>query len=220
MSPTTDVPVRPYAFPQVDLLPPEIREGRRLGRLRAWLVLGLLGVVAVCGSGWGLALVQQRDAEEELAVVEARSAELAVQQQQYAEVPRVLSQIRGLEDARLRVTGTEVLWQPYLRAIAAAAPDGVSIESLTAGVEQAPGGPAGSDPAVAASPGTVVFTARSRDLPDTATWVEQLAAVPGFSDPWFSTASITETDGVVYYTVSAQVGIDSAAFAHRFEGEK
>jgi Tfp pilus assembly protein PilN len=220
MSSAIDTLVRPHELPQVDLLPPAVRDRRRIAGLRRWLALGLLGVVAICAGGWGLALVQQRQAEEELAAVEARTARLIAQQQEYAEVPQVRTQIDAIEAARLQVSGTEVLWQPYLGAIAATAPDSVSIESLTVSVP-AFDGEARTDPsATEAAPGTIVFTARSRDLPDTATWVEQLAAVPGFSDPWFSTASITETDGAVYYTVSALVEINPAAFAHRFEEEK
>ncbi len=212
--------VRADALPQVDLLPPEVRERRRTGRLRGWLVLCLLCVVTACGAVWALSWMEQQRVQDELAAVEARSAALAVEQQRYAEVPSVLSQLRALEAARAQATSTEVLWQPYWSAIAATAPDSVSIESLTASVAPTVVDGAATDATTAGPPGSIVFTARSRDLPDTATWVEQLAAVPGFSDPWFSTASITEFEGVVYYTVSAQVDIDSSAFAHRFEGGK
>lgn len=220
MSRGTDTLIRPEALPQVNLLPPEVLARRQLGRLRVWLALGLLGMITCCAAGWVLARVLQNGAEADLAVVEARAADLTEQQQKYAEVPQVLSQIRALAAARQAVTGTEVLWQPYLGAIAATAPDNVSIESLTATVNPTVVGEATSDATAAGPPGTIIFTARSLGLPDSATWIEQLAAVPGFSDPWFSTASITESRGVVYYTVSATVEFDPAALANRFADEQ
>ncbi|MCZ2824687.1 MULTISPECIES: PilN domain-containing protein [unclassified Modestobacter] len=222
MSRGTDTLIRPEALPQVNLLPPEVLARRRFVKLRAWLALGLLVTISVCAAGWVLAEVQQDRATADLAVVEARAADLAAQQQRFAEVPEVLTQIRAIEAARLQVTETEVLWQPYLRAIAATAPDNVTIESLTAAVNSTVGSEAPSDPTVVSPTGTITFTARSASLPDSATWIEQLAAVPGLSSPWFGTASITESQGDVYYMVSAMVEFDSMALADRFtdDGEE
>jgi hypothetical protein len=211
--------VRDDALPRVDLFPADVRERRRTLGLRRGLALGLLGLLVVCAGGWAVALVQQEQAETELASVEARTADLLTEQQRYAEVPRMLSQIEAIETARRQVTGTEVLWQPYMGAIAATAPAGVSIESLAVSVAAGFEGEVTNEPASPRSPGTVVFTARSADLPDTADWVEDLAAVPGFANPWFSTASITESEGVVHYVVSGQVEITATAFADRFEEE-
>lgn len=205
--------------PQVNLLPPEIREARGLKAVKRVLALVLVFVVALCAAGFVLAYLDKGTASDDLAEAQAETARLQTEQQQYAEVPRVLGQLDTTKAARQLGMSTEVLWADYYGALAAVLPADVSFDSLaiTQATPIAAAAPP-STPLQAPSIGQIAFTARSTTLPNTAQWVDALNSVPGFGDAWVSSASITE-DGetqTVYYNVSATVQVRDTAYALRF----
>lgn len=206
-----------HALPQVNLLPPEIRAGRRFHRVRAWLGVVLLVAVLVCGLLVVWATLALTGAETELAAAQDDNQRLLVEQSQYAEVPRVLGQLRETSDARAVGMSTEVLWKPYLSAVAASAPAGVSLDTF-AFVPQLPAaaGLAPTEPLLAPYVGTLTFSARSLTLPDTSAWMEALAGVPGLSDPWFTSAQLAQENGITYFQLNGSVRVSDAAFAERF----
>ena len=205
------------ALPQVNLLPPEVAAARGLRVVKRWLVISLVIVVAVVGGVYVLALLGQREAEAELAQEQAYTERLLAEQAKYAEVPVVLGALTNSRDARWYAGSTDVLWQPYLRALAATAPEGVSFDTvsfsgLEPGQEVLPATVPFTDP----SAGAITFAARSLSVPDVAAWLDALEAVPGFTDPVFSAVSITEVEGTVFYMVGATVQLDPSAWSHRF----
>ncbi|WP_250442755.1 PilN domain-containing protein [Actinotalea sp. C106] len=207
-------------LPQVNLLPPEVRAGRQLGRVKTWLGISVLIVILVAGMLFVWASFSATQAQNELTELQDTNQALLAEQAQYAEVPRVLGQLSETTEARELGMSTEVLWRPYLAAVAATAPAGVSFDTF--GVNAAtPTTPptAPTDPLHAPNVGTLTFTARSLTLPDTADWIEQLAEVPGFTDPWLSSAQITDESGV-YYQLSGTVQITEDAYAQRFIDEE
>lgn len=207
-------------LPQVNLLPPEIHAARGLRVVKRWLGIALLVVLVVIAGLYAWAMLAKQDAENDLALAEDETARLIAEQAKYAEVPAVLAELANSEDSLWLATSTEVLWEPYLRAIASTVPNDVSIDSL---------GYAGMTPlapdAYLTSPlqkpgvGSITFTARSLTVPDTAEWIEKLNAVPGFSDAWFSDASTTEEEEEVFYVVNATVQVTEPAWAQRFVPE-
>lgn len=205
--------------PQVNLLPPEIREARVLKTVKRVLALALVLVVALCAVGYVFALLDKGTASEELATAQSDTVRLQADQQQYAEVPRVLGQLATTKAARELGMSTEVLWADYYGALAAVLPADVSMDNLTitqATPMTAPAPP--STPLQAPSIGQISFTARSTTMPDTAQWVDALNSVPGFGDAWVSSATITEDSEsrTVYYNVSATVQVRETAYALRF----
>lgn len=208
------------ALPQVNLLPPEVKAARGLARLKKWLALVVLLALVVCAGIVLLAMLQQKDAEDDLGLQQAETERLMAEQARYAEVPAVLGALDRALAAREVGMSTEILWRPYLQAIAATTPEGVRIENLR--VQGAtpillPSAP--TDALSAWSVNTITFTAQSLVLPDTETWLRALATVPGFANPLFSQATLTETDGVVHYNVSATVQVNEQAYALRFSAE-
>ena len=63
----------------------------------------------------------------------------------------------------------------------------------------------------------MIWSARAATLPDVAAWMDAVGQVPGFSDPWFTQAVVTDDQGYVYYKVTGTVQVTSAALAHRFD---
>lgn len=202
-------------LPQVNLLPPEIRAGRQLTNVKAWLGLALLIALLVAATMVVWSQLTLRNTESALAKTEDTNQSLLGQQGQYAEVPAVLNRLAAVEEARMAGMSTETLWRPYLMAIAATAPAGVSITTFA--VTQ-PGDIASPTPGDVAE--TVValvsFEAESATLPDTAGWLDGLASVTGLSDPWFNSAQLRSENDVVHFVVTGTVSVTVDGLALRF----
>lgn len=203
---------------QVNLLPPEVRSARTLTYVKRWLAGIVLFFVLLAVGLVALAVMAERAAQSELAAQQKDTADLLAEQEQYAEVPLVLGQLDQIVTAREMGMSTEILWKPYMAAVAATAPSGVEIETLNfAGATPLLLPAVPTDVLTAQSVGTISFTAKSLTLPDTAAWIDGLASVPGFADPWFSAVTLTEEEQVSYYTVNATVQVNGEAYANRFK---
>jgi Tfp pilus assembly protein PilN len=205
------------ALPQVNLLPPEVYAARTLSRVKRWLAFVVVLALLIAAGIVVLGMLTEQAAEDELATEQLRTETLLEEQKQYAEVPFVLSQLDNIRAARELGMSTEVLWRDYVAAIAATAPQGMSIDTvniLASSPMELP--PAPMTPLDEEAVGTITFTARSLTVPDTAQWVEGLAAVPGLTNAWFSSATIAEEEELAYYSVSGTVQITTEARADRF----
>ncbi len=221
-APVVLTPVNPSSLgaptvPQVNLLPPEIRSKRALGRVKVRLAVMLLVVLLVAALGFVYAAFTERDAATELATAQDEAAALVTRQEQFAEVPQVKGAINRTQEARAYGMSTEVMWRDFLFAIQAVTPQGVSFKSLVIDLPQ-PGMVTGTvaNPLAQESIGTVTFTGRSTTLPNVAAWLDALDSVPGFSDPTFSTATLTDQNGASVYDVTSTVQVDRSVFANRF----
>jgi Tfp pilus assembly protein PilN len=208
-----------YGLPQVNLLPPEVRAARSLGVLKRWLAIALVLVLALIGLGYGAAYLATQSAEDELAEAQAETTRLQSEEAKYAEVPQVLGAIDSTETARLLGMSSEIRWKTYLDAVTAVLPGGVSIDQFTMtgpALDAAAAPITATDPLQQPSIGSISFQGQSRTVPDTAAWVDALASVPGFVDPWVSSVSVTEEDGAVYYSVTSTVQLTDQTLANRF----
>ena len=87
------------------------------------------------------------------------------EQTKYAEVPKVLRDLKAREDARTFAMSTEILWSPYLAAISAATPLDASIDNLTCPRTPCGRVAQGCEYGPLGTPGTVGRSA-SADVPD------------------------------------------------------
>lgn len=208
-------------LPQVNLLPPEVVAKRSLTRVKRWLGAVVALAVLVAAGGVAFTMLLEREAAEELAFQQSETERLTLEQQQYAEVPAVIGELDRIKAAREVGMSTEVLLRDYVVAIAATAPPGITINSLTVtGATPYLANPLPSDALAAPSVGSITFTAESLTLPDTAGWMDALATIPGLGDPRFTDASVAEEEGVVFYKLSATVQLNEEAFAERFVNEE
>ena len=204
-------------WPQVDLLPPEVRASRKSKRTKRLLVLVVLFVVFLAVVGWAYALLTLRDANQQLASAQADTDRLTAQQTTYAEVPRVQDQLSRARNAISSATATEILWKGYVEAFRAVTPPGVSYAQMQFTVSNDPNASTTSDPLQAPSIGQISFTGSALTLPDIASWLDAIRAVPGLADPWISQAAVTDQDGNVWFQIAGTVQINDAALAHRFD---
>ena len=203
-------------WPQVDLLPPEVRQGRKLGQTKRLLVLGVLVVLLIGALGWVYSFKTLKDAQQELADAQARTEQLTAEQATYAEVPQIQSELARTQNALQLGTSTEILWKPYLEALRAVTPAGVSYDTMQVTLTTDPSQSVSTDPLQAPSIGRIQITGRATTLPDLSAWMDAVRTIPGLADPWFTQAAITDDNGNVYYQITGSVQIADTALAHRF----
>lgn len=204
--------------PQVNLLPPEVRSRRTLGRVKVRLFIAVIGVLVLLAGAYVFTTFVRSAAADNLAAKKAEVQRLVTEQEKYAEVPMVKSQIAAVEQARLLGTSTEILWPQYMRAIQAVAPTGWRLESLSTltPTPLTPAAPA-TNPLAAPNVGTITFTGRATTVPDIAAWLDALDSIPGFSDAYATSAQLSVNEGSApYYETSATVQVDTSVFAQRF----
>jgi len=205
-------------LPQVNLLPPEVRAARGLQSIKRWLVIALLVVLVVCALMWLWAQSVQSGAQADLENAQQETARLTQEQAKYAEVPRVQAQLVQAALGREIGMTTDVVWKPYLDAIAAVLPEGASIDTFgMTGATPMTGAPEVSDVLAAPSVGQLAFGARSVAVPDAAALMDALDSIPGFSDAFVTSVQV-QTDEVsgVYYAIQAQVQFDSTVYSGRY----
>ena len=208
-------------WPQVDLLPPEVRARRKLKRTKELLALVVVCVLLASVGIFGATMFAAAAAQSELDGVKQQTSLLMAKQVKFAEVPLVLGSITSIEQTRKLGMSTEVLWKPYLDALRAVTPAGVSLTDVTVtAATPMQAAAAAVDPLSPVSVGQVAFTAKSLTLPDTSAWLTALASVPGFVHPLFSTQTLTSGDGGNFYQVTATVQLTNQAFANRFVSTK
>lgn len=205
------------ALPQVNLLPPEIRSRRALGRVKVRLGIALLCVVLLAAVGFVYALKSEADTARVLEQKRADVLQLQSDQAKYAEVPRIKKEIASTVEARDAAMSTEVLWVDYVQAIQAVTPPEVRIFEMST-LMPGPLTPetTSSSPLDGPSIGSVSFTGTAEVLPDLATWIDALNQVPGLQDATYTTAELRDEEAVVAYTIAVTVQVTSDAYSGRF----
>lgn len=194
MSITTDDPqvldtgVITYTPPRVDLLPPEIHEGRKLRRTQALVATGVVATLAACGGLFAWTLADKANVKEELTAVQADQALLKKEESSLAEAPRVLGLVKTAEKAQSVAMKDEVHWFRYLNSISLEMPKNVWLEELSASVdsntELASKDPLFSPGAI----GQVSVKGSAMSLEDLSEWLVKSSETYGYGDSWFSIA--------------------------------
>jgi Tfp pilus assembly protein PilN len=204
-------PTRPSwaVVPKVNLLPPEIMDGRRFAGLKRRLVLLVLLVVLGGAAATWWAQTTVGAAQGEVDQAQARTAALATEQAKYAEVPRVTAAVDAALAVRQQAMAADVLWYRYLNDVALATTSDVYLSSMTATVKGATPS-AGTDPLAPAGIGAVQISGTAGSLPSVAAWMEALDQITGIkgsvlvsaarggsgADIAFSTTSVLTTDSL------------------------
>jgi Tfp pilus assembly protein PilN len=177
-APTSDEPVHRArvewaGVPRVDLLPPEIREGRRFRRVQRGLAAGVLVTVLATAAATTWAQLQVGAARDDLAQAQADSDRLRGQQAQFADVPKVLAKLDAARAARSAALGRDVRWYRYLDDLAVATPGSVQLSALTMTLGDGP--QAAANPLEASGLGTVSFAGETTSFPDVAQWLSAVS---------------------------------------------
>jgi len=202
--------------PQVNLMPPEIIEGRNLLVLRRRLIWAIIALLVVVVLAFGAAYLMRMSAQQRYDTSLAQADTLTAQKRQYSPVIQVQSDITKTTTARTYALSTEVDWTVYAYAIQAALPAGVKVETMqVAGISPGEELAAGSDPLTQAGIAVISFSALSDTLPDASAWIEALQSIPGLVDANLQSSVLSDTDGKVTYVVTSTVQVTEEALANR-----
>jgi len=200
--------------PRVDLLPPEVRAGRRADATTRRTWLGVVVLVAATVVASGAATLHALGAEGELATAQSDTSSLLAQQTQFSELRATQAQVELVQAGQKVGGSTDIDWSAYLADVQSTLPVGVTIESVS--LDQAsPLTPyeQPSTPLLGARVATLTFTASSPSLPSFPVWLDGLATLPGFADAL--PGSVTLVDGV--YDASVTMHINAEAFSGRYD---
>ncbi|WP_241992768.1 type IV pilus assembly protein PilM [Cryobacterium frigoriphilum] len=201
------------AEPRADLLPPEVKEGRRGRVLRRRLAGVMVGVVVLVLAAMGGVTLELINRTSDLKLAHADAKVLVGDENQYYELSRVEQGIAEITAARLAATATEIDWQNYLAQIGALLPDGVTLGtiSVTSGASAvAADGVAPATGAVAATFSMSVETTSLTQIPDL---LDNLRTLPGYVNATVGGLIRSETGG---YQTSLELTVSDGAFANRF----
>jgi hypothetical protein len=200
--------------PRVDLLPPEVKAGKKVKATRRRLGAILIAVVVLMITGVGAATWHAQQSQNELASAQQRTAELLAGQAKYAEVNQVQNEVNLTVAARQFGASTEVDWKSYLSKVRAALPQDVSIDTVS--VDSA--SPLGAyiqptAPLQAARVATLTLAVTSPNLPSVPQWLDAIKGLPGYADA--TPGSIKRSDSGAY-TVDLVLHINGGAYSNRF----
>lgn len=199
---------------RVDLLPPEVASRAQAKAARQAMVALVVASVVLCGAGWAGAVFMGSISAQGLASEQSRTTMLLKQQGEFSEVSRVETQlITGVAAAQIGAA-TEVNWKSFVGDVQERLPEGVVIETFSSDTatpleayEQS------ESPLQGTRIATLVFAARSADLPQVERWLISLEGIVGFADA--TPGSIT-TDDEPGYLTTVTMHINTAAYSGRF----
>ncbi|MEU4694316.1 PilN domain-containing protein [Actinoplanes sp. NPDC023714] len=220
---TVLMPLDPSVSPQqaarvltirADLLPPEIRDGRRARRTRAFVLVSLALVLGLLGSWYWLAVQDLNTARDENNAAFSQLTDVQRTQQKDPEVQALIKTENGttLLARELETVLTDDLsWANLLDLIRARAEDeDVTVSEISASL-------AASDavPTTGNAVGTATVTGTAENKKVVAAYVDALSDLEDIANPFVS--SISSTGGTVSFSIS--VTITKAALCGRLVDE-
>lgn len=192
-----------------DLTPPELVNARHLKRLRRWILVALVAAAVLVAAAYGFGMLRQQRSQANLAGVQAQTAGLTQQQQQYGQAIQIEAKTDQLTAELTTLTAGSVDAAALLARIPAALPPTMTITQLNAtadaagsakGAAAASGSADSLDTSGATPIGTLTITGAGQSIGDLPNFVARLGTVPGFAD--VIPASNQVADGKATYTVN------------------
>ncbi len=136
------------SLPRVNLLPPEIAEGRRFRRIQVALGAGVLSAVGVVGLLFVSASSSVDAANEELTAAQAEQSRLQAETAKYADVTAVYAQAAAAQAMLTEAMGQEVRYSRFLSDLSLTVPENVWVKSLTFAQTAAPAAVGSTEPGI------------------------------------------------------------------------
>lgn len=198
----------PVVLPRVNLLPPEIAEGRRFRRIQYGLGAAVLGAVGLVVAGFVLASGSAGSAQTQVDAARVEGTRLTAESAKYSSVTTVYNQAAAAQAMLSQAMGQEVRYSRLLSDLSLSIPQNVWLTQLT--YSQTPP----SQPELGAMSngiGTMTVTGKAFSHDDVAVWLESLAGQKTLQNPYFSssTESLIGTRKAVDFTSTAALTKDA-----------
>jgi Tfp pilus assembly protein PilN len=189
-------------LPRVNLLPPEIAEKAAFRRIQMGLGAALLLPVVVVGALYTSASHSVTSAQDRINAADSASVRLTAQTAKYRDVTAVYAAAAAAKTQLTTAMGDEIRFSQMMNDLSLSVPSNVWLTNL-AFTTTAPSAAAASVAATGVGAVTVSATAFSHD--DVAVWLESLAKLKTYQDPYFSnsTEALIGTRKVVNFTSTA-----------------
>ncbi|MEV6299580.1 PilN domain-containing protein [Actinoplanes sp. NPDC051861] len=215
MTTTALMPLDPSVSPQqaarvltirADLLPPEIRDGRRARRTRAFVLTTLVLVLAGLGGWYASATIGASNAEDEYNQTLAQLAKVQDDQQKNTAVQKMVKVKNGntlLKGELESLLARDMSWAKVFDLIRDTAEDtGVEVYEVS-GALDAETAAAAAD-AAAGNVGTVRISGTADNKKEVAEYVTGLSQLTYLSSPFVNTVT-EESKGAVSFTVTINI---------------
>jgi hypothetical protein len=187
-------------MPRVNLIPPEIAEKALFRKVQIGLGAGVAVAVGVVGLLTLSGLHSVSTSQASLDKANARATSLTAQKAKYSDVTALANAAAAAQAQLTTAMGQEVRYSQLMHDISLSIPSTVWLKGMTftqaapaapttAGTQTAGTAGAATTPAAAASLGTVTFLGVGFDHNDLALWLESLAGLKAYSDPYFSAST-------------------------------
>ena len=179
-------------LPRVNLLPPEIAERATFQRIQAGLGVAVLAAVGVVGLLYLSASHSVASAQGDLDAANSQASSLQQQSAKYADVTATYARAAAAQATLRTAMGGEIRYSQLLNDLSLTVPSNVWLSSLgytsTPPVATSATVVAGA-PVVATGVGTFTVSATAFSHDDVAVWLESIAGLKAYANPYFSTST-------------------------------
>ena len=209
-------PVEFGAVPRARLLPPEVlqRKKDKQSRRRAVGIVLLAIVVSIVATV--AATLYALTAQANLEAAQARTAAILAQQDEFAEVRGVASELLSAKAARVAAVATEVDWKSWNASATGLLPATSAVVSMVinVGTPSEPY-PVPSVPLQGERIAAATYEIASATIGDVAAWLLALESVEGYVDAEPTIVALDATTGLYISTVI--IHVDASVFTLRFD---
>jgi Tfp pilus assembly protein PilN len=198
------------AFPRVNLLPPEVHEHREFQRL----TIALTALVALTFVGIGAFYIHGKSSVQSatgaLAAAQARQDALQRDLNKLQYVVTSRQNVAVAEAALTQARSTDVHWADVLADLSSSLPTRAWYTTVNL-LETVSAGTLPTASAAPAKMGSVTFAGYASVHNDTATWLDDMAKVPYFTNPYFTTSTEQQIGPTKVVSFASSVDVTSSA---------
>lgn len=200
-------------LPRVNLLPPEIAEGRKFRQLQMGMGGAVLAAVGVVGLLLVSANHQVSSAQEKLDASQSTAVRLQSETAKYSQVTAIYRRAAAAQAMLAQAMGDEVRFSQLLNDMSLSVPDNVWVTTMT--YTSAPAtAPVGS---TVTGVGTLAVSGVALSHDDVAVWLESLAAQKTYANAYFSNATETKIGARTVVNFTSTAAVTDKALSHRYD---
>ncbi|MCO8272926.1 PilN domain-containing protein [Actinoplanes sp. TRM 88003] len=198
---------------RANLLPEEIRAGRSARRTRFALIGAVVAVIAGLGGWYAYAVHQVDTAHDNLTMATDQVRRVQNEKKKYSGVTATINDVKTVQNDLKSLLATDLPWATTMDRLRS---DAKATDVVIDGLSGTMADGAATTPATGATSAAVAtfsITGTAPDKKHVAEYLDRLATMPGFTDPYLVTTAQEDTTKVTY---SLTVKVTSAALCGRF----
>ena len=202
-------------LPRVNLLPPEIAEKAAFRKVQVGLGSAVLATVGIVGLLFVSASHGVSSAQSDLDTATARHASLQAEATKYRNVTALYAAADAAQQQLGTAMGDEIRYSQLLNDLSLSVPSNVWFKSLTFAAPTAPS----TAPGAAATPsfGSLSITGVGYSHDDVAAWLDSIAGLKTYSDPYFSNSTVALLGLKDTVTFTSTANLTDKALSKRYK---